>query len=268
MPFFIFFLPPALFLFYWGNQRLIKSITRLSYFFSVKEFTLSFLFLGFISTLPNFLTGLYSAFHNIPLLSLGDILGGNVIDLTLGVALAVFFTKGKMIKTEGKQLNQSLIFALFCALLPLLLISDGAISKRDGLLLLFVFFIYLFWLLFKKEKSQIIFSDLENTSFFQKIKIFFHEIFLLLFLIVLLFLCVQVIVSSVVFFSEKIGLTFFFGGIAILALINCLPEIYFAVLSARQGKAEMVLGDLLSAVVGPATFVLGTVAFLNPFSLQ
>jgi len=267
MPLFFWFFLPSLFLFYWSNQRLIKSIVLISQILLIKEFVLSFLILGFLSNFPDFLTALSAVFRHVPLLSLGDVLGGNIVDLTLAVAIATFFTKSGL-HFQRKTINTSLIFALFCALLPLLLMTDKTLSRGDGLVLLLTFFVYLFWLLSKKEKYQTVFLEIKDLSFFQKIKIFFKEFFLLFFSIFLLLVCIQIIISNVIFLTEKTGFSLFFGGAILLGLLNSLPETYFAVLAARQGREEMILGDLFSAVVGSATFVLGFVAFFSPFSLE
>jgi len=267
MPLLLWFFIPSLVLFYWSNQRLIKSIVLISQILSIKEFVLSFLILGFLSTLPNFLTAISSVVRHLPVLSLGDVLGGNIVDLTFAVALATFFTKSGL-HFNRKAINTSLIFALFCAALPLLLMADKTLSRGDGLILIFTFFVYLFWLLSKKERYQAVFLEKKEFSFFQKIKTFFKEFFLLIILIILLLVSVQIIISSVIFITEKTGFSIFFGGVIFLGLINCLPEIYFAVLAAKQGREEMVLGDLFSAVIGPATFVLGFVALFSPFSLE
>jgi len=53
-------------------------------------------------------------------------------------------------------------------------------------------------------------------------------------------------------------------GLLIVALGNALPEIYFAVISARRGETGLILGDLMGAIITTATFVLGTVAIIRP----
>lgn len=263
----IYLFPFALLAFYFANQRLVKSIVRISYLLSLKEFVVSFFILGFVVSLPNFLFGVSSALKNVPVLSLGDVLGGNIVDLTLAIFLATLFTKNG-ISIREKVINQSLFFTAICAVFPLFLIADGTMTREDGLVLIFLFLIYLFWLFSKKERFEKIYLEEKELSFAKKIKQFFYELFLLFFLVFLLLISVQVIISFFIFLSKKLNLEIFFLGVSGIALLNCLPEIYFAILSAKRGKEDMLLGDLMSAIVGPATFVMGTVALLKPFSLS
>jgi len=49
---------------------------------------------------------------------------------------------------------------------------------------------------------------------------------------------------------------------------NCLPELYFAIISARKGQTWMILGDIMGSVIAPATLVLGVVALINPIEIS
>jgi len=57
-------------------------------------------------------------------------------------------------------------------------------------------------------------------------------------------------------------------GILILGLGNSLPELYFAVTSSRRGESHLLFGDLMGAIIIPATLVLGIVGIISPFSVS
>ena len=86
--------------------------------------------------------------------------------------------------------------------------------------------------------------------------------------IVLLILAAEGMVFSALWFADALNLSLALIGILIIAFGNALPEIYFAVISAKQGKAGIVLGNLMGSVVVPATLVLGTVAIICPIEIQ
>jgi cation:H+ antiporter len=56
-------------------------------------------------------------------------------------------------------------------------------------------------------------------------------------------------------------------GILVVGVGNCLPEIYFAIISARKGQTWMILGDLMGSIITPATLVLGLVALIHPIEI-
>jgi Ca2+/Na+ antiporter len=79
--------------FYFSGEIIVKSFNRIAKFLGWKEFVVSFLLMAFIGSLPNLFVGVSSALHNIPELSFGEVIGGNLINVTLAIALASLFSK-------------------------------------------------------------------------------------------------------------------------------------------------------------------------------
>jgi len=103
------------------------------------------------ATLPNLFLAIAAVIDGVPELSLGDVIGGNVFDMTVAIALAVFFSKNG-INAKDKTIQTSLLFTFAAAVLPLILLLDNKISRFDGILLLFFFFGLYLLASFKKEK--------------------------------------------------------------------------------------------------------------------
>jgi len=77
-------------------------------------------------------------------------MGGNVFDMTVAIALAVFFSKNG-IDAKDKTIQASLLFTFAAAVLPLVLLLDNKMSRFDGILLLLLFWV-IFTGFFQKEK--------------------------------------------------------------------------------------------------------------------
>ena len=136
---------------------------RISHFLGWKEFVVAFFVMAMAGAMPNLFLGINSAIHKIPLLSFGDIIGGNLIDLSLAVALAVLIAK-TAITTETKIIRISSIFTIILALLPLLLILDGVLGRIDGILLISLFFFYIFWLFSKEERFKKVYEQTDKKD--------------------------------------------------------------------------------------------------------
>ncbi len=253
------------FILYFSGNWLIDGLKRMGRFLRWREFIVAFFVMAFAASLPNLFVGISSALHKIPQLSFGDIVGGNLIDLTLAVALAVLIGKNA-IPTKGKILERSALFTTFVAILPLLLIWDGVLGRGDGLILLSVFVFYIFWLVLNKERFREFSGDEEKQvlNILKEFRIFIKDLGLIVLSFVLLLLAAEGIVQSAKFFAVSLNISLPIIGILIVALGNTLPEIRFAVASAKAGKTEMILGNLMGAVIIPATLVLGTVALIHP----
>ena len=248
----------------WSGGLLVKGLTRMARFLKWKEFVVAFFVMAFAGSMPNLFIGLNSAFHKIPELSFGDVVGGNVIDLTLAVALVVLITKVS-IPAKSQLIQSSSIFTIIIALLPIVLILDGTLGRGDGILLISAFIFYLFWLFSKKERFSKVYEEEKDTII--GFKLFIKDLATVAFALILLLGAAEGIVRSVSFFAQNWNLSLPLIGILIVGVGNALPEIYFAVITAKKGKTGMILGNLMGSIMVPATLVLGIVAIICPIEI-
>lgn len=241
-----------------AGRGLIRALIRIAKFLALKEFVVAFFAITLAASAPNFFVGVISALRGIPALSLGDVIGGNVIDLTLVVFLAVFVGKSA-IDTNSRVVQDSALFTSAMAVLPLFLILDGTLSRGDGIALLVTFLFYIFWMFSKKERyCKTYDGELMGPTDFLK------DLATAIVFLLLIFAASLGVVQSAVYFSEYFKLPLVFIGILVVGLGNVLPETYFAIILAREKQNWMVLGDLMAAVISCATLVLGIVAIINP----
>jgi cation:H+ antiporter len=264
---YIFIFIASCILLYFSGEWVVGGLTRIAKFLGWREFVVAFFMMALASSLPNFFVGTSSILHKIPQLSFGDIVGGNVVDLTLAIALAVLFAKNRSgIPAESKMVQTTSFFVLGAAVLPLLLIVDGVLSQIDGILLIAFFVLYVSWLFSKKERFTKIYDG--NQQFITKqFGIFLKDIGKILLGIAGLLLAAEGIVNSAKFFAINLNLPIALVGILIVGLGNSLPEIYFAITSAKKGEVWMILGDLMGAVIIPATLILGIISLICPIEI-
>lgn len=252
-------------LLYFSGEWVIVGLLRLAKFLGWREFVVAFFVMAFAASLPNLFVGLTSAFKGIPELSFGDIAGNSLVALTLGVGLATLFTK-KCIVAESKVIQTTSLFTLLAAVLPLILIWDGELSRIDGIILILLFAFYCSWLFCKKERFSKIY-DQQTTFTFGNFKTLVQDLLKILAGITLLIVAAQGIVLSAQFFSHTFDLPLILIGVLITGLGSALPEIYFAVSMAKKGENWMVLGDLMGAVIVPSTLILGIVILIHPIKI-
>lgn len=249
-------------LIFWLGKWLVETLARIARYLEWREFVVAFFIVAFAASIPNLFVGITSAIHRIPQLSFGDVIGGNLVDLTLAIGIAALLAKGGL-PVESKTVQVSAIFTVAVAILPLLLILDGILERGDGIILISVFIFYLFWLFSKKERFTKIYNG-EEISPIKGFKIFIKDLGKVIFGVILLLLAAEGVVRSASFFSENLNLPLTLVGILIVGLGLAIPETSFAILAARKANNWMILGDLMGAVIVPATLVLGVVALIQP----
>lgn len=252
----------------WLSGGLIKTLINIAKFLNLREFMIGFFVMAFAASLPNLFVGISSAFRGMSELSFGDVIGGNLVDLTIAVALAVLFSR-KSLSAKSDMVQNSAIFTTIIAVLPLLLISDGFLGRVDGIILLLAFAIYAIWLFSKQERFTKVYDDGKNSKKTPVIgfKYFLKDVFKLIGLIILLLITAQVVIENALYFSKSLGISISMVGILIVGLGNCFPEIYFSIISSRRGENWMVLGNLMGSVIVSATLVLGTVVLISPIRI-
>lgn len=249
---------------------LVRALVNLGKIFRVSSFALSFVLLGLTTSLPEFFIGVYSIADDIPRLSLGNLLGGVIILLTLITGLNGLLS-GK-ITLNGKFARYSLckilprvpgchhlelhdlgiIGALLIA--PALLLIDGALSRIDGaaLIVLYVFFI---WYYLREPQHQGEDNGETKPSISKNSALFFVSAVVL------------VAVTRVVVDSSEVLLTrfqvppFIFGLIA-LSIGTNLPELTI-MLRARKHARDVSIGNTLGSAAAN-TLLLGFLAIVSP----
>ncbi|HCP08828.1 MAG TPA: hypothetical protein DIT25_03470 [Candidatus Moranbacteria bacterium] len=249
---------------YFAGEWIISGLVRIARVLGLKEFIVAFFIMSFAASIPNLFVGIFSASYGVSELSFGEISGNNLIAMTLAVALAVLFSKGKKEIPAGSNIVQtSSIFTAIAALLPLFLVLDGSISRADGTLLILFFFFYIIWIFSKKERFSKVYKE-EGLFSFKKLPAFMKDLGKVFGGIILIIIATQGIVKSSIFFASSFGLSMLTVGIFIVSIGSALPEIYFSVLSSRKGENSLILGTLMGAVIIPSTLVIGLVSLINP----
>ena len=250
----------------WLGTHLIETLTRLAKYLGWREFVVAFFVMAIAGSLPNLFVDISAALRGFPQLAFGDILGGNLVDLTLVMALAILMSK-KPIPAESKMIQYSAVFTALIALMPLFLILDGRLDRIDGVILLVCFFLYAFWLFSKEDRFKKIYTG-KKQSPLKDFKGFTKDLAKIVVFLVVLLIASQVIINSAQYFSLKLGISLSLVGLLIVGLGNCFPEAYFSIVSARRGEGWMILGDLMGSVISCASLILGIVAVISPFEIN
>lgn len=252
------------FLLTFSSKWLVNNLSRIALFLKLKEFVVGFFIMAFAASLPNFFLGVVAALNKIPELSFGDVIGGNIVDLSLVIGLAALLSRGG-ISAKSQTVQGSSLFTIFIGVLPLLLVFDHYISRFDGVLLIFSYLFYISWLFSKRERFTKIYNHHPEPINFKN---FLKSLSFLLISIILLLLGAKGMVSSAFYFSAVLNLPLGLIGLFIIGLGNCLPETFFSIQAARKNQDWMILGDLMGGVVTCATLVLGVVVLIQPIKIM
>ncbi len=242
----------------------VKALTRIAQFLGWKEFIVASVLMAFATSLPEIFIGITSALHGRPQLAFGNVIGSNIILLTLVVGIGAVLAGG--MKLEGKVLQRSSLYAAAIAVLPLLLILDGKVSRIDGIILILALVFYFHRLLAREERFTRVFSNnfkREWTHF----RLFLKDLGVFGGGVLLLLLSAEGIVFSSLNLAAEFNLPLVMIGLFLVALGTSIPEISFGIRSVIMGHKEMIIGDAIGSIVVNSALALGLVALISPFEI-
>lgn len=246
----------------------VEALVVIADYLNWKEFVVAFFTISFGAAMPELFIGITSAFRGIPELTFGNIIGQNIILFTLAPAVCAIILKSLVV--ESKTVRAGTGFAVGAALLPLILVLDGEISRIDGAVLIGLFALYMGWLFSKKERFRKVYDDIDKEplkSAGRTFRLFLKNAAILIMGVILLGFSAHGIIHSATEFSTHFALSLPLVGLLIVALGTGLPETYLSVVMAQKGKGWLILGGLTGAVAISSTLVIGVTSLIHPITI-
>ncbi|MEW5896834.1 MAG: sodium:calcium antiporter [Nanoarchaeota archaeon] len=254
----IIFVAACLALFF-SASFLVKSLSKIGGFLRIQEFTAGFIVMAIATSLPELFVGISAALEKNTALALGNVIGSNIIDLTLVAGIGIVLVRGYRVKT--KETKKDALFMVGFAFLPLVLMTLGEqISRLDGLILIAAFSMYIIRMI-KKRKY---YPKIYKNEIIRKQIVF--NVFLFTFSLAVLFLSARYVVIYGSSLSLDLALPPILIGLFLIAFATSLPELVFETTALLKGHSEMSLGDLIGSVITNSALVLGITAIIQPLS--
>ena len=214
---------------------------------------------AFGTSLPELLVSIISSFQGYNDLALGNIVGSNISNIGLVLAVSTFifyYVLNTNIVPDDDANNDSYVMLLAVFLL-FLFSQDKVISQAEGMLFFVLYLIYIFWLYKKSSNNKLEVGKTENTSY----------LFLIGGLFALL-LGAQLTVDSAVSIAISIGISEIVIGLSVVAVGTSLPELAGTVSAARMGHKEIAVGNVIGSNIANIFLVMGVLATINPISVE
>lgn len=241
-------------------EVVVRNLVRIGHILSWSTFVVAFLILGIVTSTPEFLVGINSAFDRTPELSLGNLIGATIVLLTL-ISSTVAIVSGRLTLNPWLSFKQLLIMDAVI-LLPIFLLYDAALTKIDGLLMMLAYIFYALWMFSQRER----FTHQISHNNAQEIKLAKAGIvFVLAFLGVVI--SSRFAVTSAVTIADFLNVPIFLIGILVFSLGTNLPELILTITALSKNQKTVIVGDLLGSAT-TNTLVLSLVALIQPFKIS
>ncbi|MBW2985744.1 hypothetical protein KY333_00010 [Candidatus Woesearchaeota archaeon] len=242
-----------------SSDLAIYGISNYAKKLGISHYLIGFLVVAVGTSLPELVAAVTGAFANQTELVLGTVIGSNISDLTL--VLGIMVLVGRKIKIEHPIVGKTFFMTLMLVALPLILVSDGALTRPDGFILLAGFAAYVASLWIKEGKM----GHMKETV---HLKHLWRDGLIFAGAIVALLVGARILIYSSSQIAAIAGISPYVIGLTLIALGTSLPEVMVEVKSILQGISSLAFGDLIGSIVANSTLVLGLVALINPIALD
>jgi cation:H+ antiporter len=261
---FIFFV--GLFLLIFSADLLIQGAVKLSLILKLTPLFMGLVLVAFGTSTPEAGVGIMAAVRNQKAIALGNIIGSNIANIGLILALCAIFTPLNVNKSIFKR---ELPVMLFSAVLLYILSGDLVISRRDGLVFILFFIVFCF-ISYRGAKKSFDYKEAEDFKF----KKWLDKItFLPLTIIILLSLSgviygADLMVKGGVALAKIFGISTWIIGIVVFAIGTSLPELVASLTASFKRVPSISVGNIVGSNVFNILFVLGIVSLIRPISLE
>jgi len=257
----ILFLIVGLLLLCLGSDWLVRGASSLALSFSIRPIIVGLTVVAFGTSAPELLVSLVAAAKGSSGVSVGNIIGSNIINIALILGLSAMV---RPLEVDKKFLSRELPYLIGVSFLFWILCLDGRLDRVDGSILLAMFGVFLFYSILTAKERENGQAKRQETSG--------RKYTLNVVLVVLGLACLakgaDIMVVSAIAIARKFGLSETLIGLTIVALGTSLPELATSVVAVAKGESDISIGNVVGSNLFNICLVMGLVGILNPVQID
>ena len=244
-----------------GADWLVNGASSIARRAGISEFVIGLTIVGFGTSCPELVVSLTGAIEGNSDISVGNVVGSNIFNALFILGLtALVLPVGMTDKNRRIDIPITLVVTILLVVLGITgSMSGPVISRWEGIVMLLVFSVYLFYCFKSDSKDE--FSETQ-----QAILSFPKAIALTLTGLAGLIFGGDLFVDSATALARQIGVSDKFIAVTILAGGTSLPELATSLTAAIRGKEQLALGNILGSNVFNAMLILGLSSIITPLS--
>ena len=266
----LFLLSIDIFILIKGSDFFVDGATSIARIARIPLVIIGLTVVAFATSAPEILVSFVAAMNDESDLAIGNAIGSNTANIALVLGSMAIVRSVPMKSSTIKKLVRNLLIISFLMIFPFF---DNVISRIEGQVILFGFFLTMFWLvkysIDMSKKSDIDDKYLTDQSLIsQSILSVSDSIFCLLIGLFLLFYGADVVVIYAVDIAQSLKISETIIGITIIAIGTSLPELSVSITSALKGQHGLAVGNIIGSNIFNLLAVIGLGTAISPAYLQ
>lgn len=242
-----------------GADWFVEGSSKIAVKLHIPEIVVGLTIVAMGTSAPEAAISINAALHNNAGISVGNVLGSNILNIALILGIASLIAK---LPIKKSTIKYEIPFVVFVTIVLMGLgYCFGGVNRIGAfiLIILFILFLgYLYWLTKQGEES------VEGVDALTE-----KDTYLYLILTTIVGVC-AIVVGSNLTVDSATTIAKFFGmsdrviGLTIIAFGTSLPELVTSVTAARRGNTDIAIGNIVGSNIFNILFVLGVSGMVSP----
>lgn len=252
-----------------GADIFVDGASNISKLLQVPPILIGLTIVAFGTSSPEATVSIIAAIEGTANISVGNVVGSNIFNITLVVGVAAFLFP---LKVENETIRKEIPFTLLASVALLILMSDIAlqglennmITRTDGLILLLFLSIFIYYVIEVGLKSRKHAKDNQANKNLRWGK----NIFITLLGLIAIIFGGHIVVDNGTKIAHSLGMSETLVGLTIIAIGTSLPELVTSISAALKKESEIALGNIVGSNIFNILFVLGASATITPLAVD
>jgi cation:H+ antiporter len=250
-------------LLYFGADGLVGGSARIAFKMGIKPLIVGLTIVAFGTSSPELVVSVNANLAGSGDITLGNVIGSNICNIGLIVGITALI---KPINVSLQIVRKDIIIMCGVTILPILMLIDGQIGRVEGVILILLLFVYLWYNIFIVSKQGNTEADTEIDSIVKKSKPMWMNIAFIVGGLALLIVGANLFVEHAVEIARFFSVSESVIGLTIVAIGTSLPELATSVVASIKGESDISLGNIVGSNIFNILAILGIASVINPIN--
>jgi len=255
-----------------GADYFVKGASAISTILRVPPILVGLTIVSFGTSSPEATVSITAALNGNDDVSLGNVVGSNLFNTLFVLGVTAFIAP---IIVKSQTIRKEIPFSFLASITLLVLMadiflqdfSDNMLTRSDGIILLLIFAVFLYYIFELARKSRNDFEE-QPSKMEEKDKNWVKNGTFILGGLAAIVFGGDFVVKNSTEIALSLGMSEALVGLTIVAVGTSLPELVTSAVAAWKKESEIALGNIIGSNIFNILFVLGASATISPIGVN
>ena len=254
------FIAVGIALLYLGGEFLVRNSSHLAQAWGLSPMVVGLTVVAFGTSAPELAASLTAALQGSPEIALGNIVGSNIANIALILALTALIFP---LRTQANFLKREMPFMMGAAALLMLMLMFGILGRVGGAVLMVLLGGYL-WILLRAPEKPEVQAEFSEEYAVEEPRSPWIAILGALVGLGLLVGGAQLLVTGATSLARGFGVPELIIGLTLVAVGTSLPELATSIIAALKRESDIALGNIVGSNIFNILGILGITTLVEP----